>query len=556
MGQQISTLPNHKHRHELESRYEELLERAACAISRADVLVLLTGAGWSAESGLAVYCDIASVPAYKERGLSSRDVGDLKWLHEDPSLFYGIWGGFSNQYRDAAVHEGYALVEKWVSERLTDAPAGDELRDLLRRHADAPEGRRAFFNYTSNVDGHTRRCFGADEVFEMHGCVDAWQCADPACASAMREDGGESGDGGGDGRWVCPSEFRFAVDETSGVAPDGAPTAAAGAAAGTREPLDADAFASNRPKCVRCGGAARPAVLMWGDDDHLEDAAASRRWTTWVEALRELAEKRYDEDDPLLNVVLLEVGAGGEVTTVRQQSETLLRDLLDSDADACLIRINPELPLADDPRRQPRTLSLMAKGNDALRGIDGALQRGAAALYKSPVEELEYFLWALDPNQREARRLRREAKRLLADDKTALEAAKQIVKLAERLEEIPPRIKIAEARERAESLGAEPPAEGEDEEPPYSARGAPPPLALPPLSSPRAPGVPGVPALSLRLDTAAIDASAASGAAPLSARGQSSMASRIAAKRRERQAERTGLTPRGTPRSGEPPAEA
>ena len=42
---------------------------AARAIREADVLLLCTGAGFSADSGLAVYADVADIEAYKERGL-------------------------------------------------------------------------------------------------------------------------------------------------------------------------------------------------------------------------------------------------------------------------------------------------------------------------------------------------------------------------------------------------------------------------------------------------------------------------------------------------------
>jgi len=42
---------------------------AATAITQADVFIVTTGAGFSADSGLAIYRDVAKVPAYKERGV-------------------------------------------------------------------------------------------------------------------------------------------------------------------------------------------------------------------------------------------------------------------------------------------------------------------------------------------------------------------------------------------------------------------------------------------------------------------------------------------------------
>ena len=55
----------------------------------AQVLLLATGAGWSADSGLAVYRDIADVPAYHELGLTYRDICQPRWLSHDPELFFG-----------------------------------------------------------------------------------------------------------------------------------------------------------------------------------------------------------------------------------------------------------------------------------------------------------------------------------------------------------------------------------------------------------------------------------------------------------------------------------
>ena len=47
-------------------------KKAAQAIAAADILIVSTGAGYSAESGLAVYKDIADVPAYHKRRITCR----------------------------------------------------------------------------------------------------------------------------------------------------------------------------------------------------------------------------------------------------------------------------------------------------------------------------------------------------------------------------------------------------------------------------------------------------------------------------------------------------
>ena len=87
---------------------------------------------------------------------------------------------------------------------------------------------------------------------------------------------------------------------------------------GTGLPHDADAFRSNWPKCVVCGGLARPAVLMFGDSGYVDDGESSDRFDEWKAAVGLLARKHG------WRVTILEVGCGGNVTTIRMATEELL----------------------------------------------------------------------------------------------------------------------------------------------------------------------------------------------------------------------------------------
>ena len=169
----------------LSAQKQELIERAARAIAQSDVLLLATGAGWSADSSLAVYKDVADFPCYRERGLTYHDICQPQWLADEPALFYGFWGGCSNDYRNATPHEGYGLVAAWRSRLHAQTATAVELRELQSSHGGelVPGGQRAgaFFSYTSNVDAHTLRSFGANECFECHGNTEVWQCADRRC---------------------------------------------------------------------------------------------------------------------------------------------------------------------------------------------------------------------------------------------------------------------------------------------------------------------------------------------------------------------------------------
>ena len=105
--------PSEPQMEELRTTMDESVRRAAAAIAQADVLLLLTGAGWSADSGLAVYKDVADVQAYKDRDLTYANICEPRWLEEDPELFYGFWGRCFNEYRDTKEHEGYHIVKRW-----------------------------------------------------------------------------------------------------------------------------------------------------------------------------------------------------------------------------------------------------------------------------------------------------------------------------------------------------------------------------------------------------------------------------------------------------------
>jgi hypothetical protein len=74
-----------------------------------------------------------------------------------------------------------------------------------------------------------------------------------------------------------------------------------------------------------------------------------------------------------LRVAILEVGAGGNVTTIRQLAENTVDSVRERGGVATLIRVNPDLPLADASSRQDATISLPSYGLAALKQIDEAM---------------------------------------------------------------------------------------------------------------------------------------------------------------------------------------
>lgn len=90
---------------ELKNNTRKHCQLAAAKIHEADVLLVITGAGFSADSGLATYLDVADVDAYRNRGWRYRDLctpptfADFNGLkiHERGGEIYGEAGSVANE---------------------------------------------------------------------------------------------------------------------------------------------------------------------------------------------------------------------------------------------------------------------------------------------------------------------------------------------------------------------------------------------------------------------------------------------------------------------------
>ncbi|WP_199441058.1 SIR2 family NAD-dependent protein deacylase [Umezawaea beigongshangensis] len=167
--------------------------------------------------------------------------------------------------------------------------------------------------FTSNVDGQFQRA-GFDGVAEVHGSIHHLQCVRP-CTDDVWPAGGVAVD-------VDPETMR------------------------ARGPL---------PECRNCGGLARPNILMFGDRSWVGDRSqrALDELTSWRRGLR------------AARLVVVELGAGSAVPTVRRQAE------LASAASGSLIRINPREPEI----RHGRGVSLPLGAAEALAELDARLSR-------------------------------------------------------------------------------------------------------------------------------------------------------------------------------------
>ena len=169
------------------------------------------------------------------------------------------------------------------------------------------------FVFTSNVDGHFQLAgFEPHRVIECHGSLVHLQCTTP-----------------------CHHEIWSADD--------------------LEVEVDEDSFraVSSVPECPRCGELARPNVLMFNDWHWVphRSSAQERRLEAWIDEAKNS------------RLVIIELGAGSAVPTVRITSERVARSL-----DATLVRINPREPKA--PYGQ---MSLPLGALEALEAIDERL---------------------------------------------------------------------------------------------------------------------------------------------------------------------------------------
>ena len=341
--------------------FVDACKHAALKIQEADILMLSIGAGFSADSGLAVYKDIADIPAYHKKDLTYSDICQPKWLRRDPNLFYGFWGKCFNDYRQTPPHEGYQIVQKWKDSKfsanelnkdsfpsLFNQKYTSQWNLFLQNKPGNTEKLRdpnvgPFFIYSSNVDSHPVVAgFNKNEIYEIHGSVEYWHCSEK-CKKFVGYDKIASGE-----LWKAPENMIFQINDDM-------------------EALDADAIEGlwdNHPKCNHCGKLARPSILMFGDGGWIEDTTGFDRYRKWeTNVLDSLEEGK--------KLVILEIGCGTRVATVRWHNEVLI-NRAPKDA-ATLVRINPEEMERSFVSVKSTVIEIPSTGLKALIEIDSYL---------------------------------------------------------------------------------------------------------------------------------------------------------------------------------------
>ncbi len=172
----------------------------------------------------------------------------------------------------------------------------------------------AHFVVTSNVDGQFQKAgFEEERMLEVHGSIHHLQCLSP-CSDA-----------------IWPNREEIPVDH-------------------------ATMRAKQIPRCPHCGGVARPNILMFGD-------------FSWLSFRTDIQESRFGmflEEEGRRDMVVVEMGAGTAIPTIRSLSERLGRR-----RGTTVVRINPREPWIDAPH-----LSVPEGSLSALQTIGALLAEG------------------------------------------------------------------------------------------------------------------------------------------------------------------------------------
>jgi NAD-dependent SIR2 family protein deacetylase len=247
----------------------EAVRRAAGVLRDADAVLITAGAGIGVDSGLPDFRGNEgfwqAYPPIAKLGKSFVEMANPEWFCTNPKLAWAFYGHRLNLYRKTDPHRGFQQLLELANEK-----AG------------------GYFVFTSNVDGQFQKAGYDDErIEECHGSIHHFQCAGP-CGHDIWDAG----------------DIEVNVDEEAFAA---------------REPL---------PRCIRCGGMARPNILMFGDWSW-NGARSQRQGERLARWLKSVASKE-------MRLAIVEMGAGTAVATVRWKSEQVAQR-----TNGVLIRINP-----------------------------------------------------------------------------------------------------------------------------------------------------------------------------------------------------------------------
>jgi len=209
--------------HDLTTELEDL-RAAAELLATAERVLISTGAGMSADSGVPTYRDEDGLwrdfEPFTSKGLNPADIAHVDGYQRDPHQAWGFHEYIRRVMASSKPHEGYDVVTRW-------------LRDVW------PE---SSFLLTTNVDGYHRRS-GVDEhrMWERYGNIWELMCVTP-CSDEW---------------WPEPRAPLFDIDPATMRAVD-------------------------IPRCPFCGAAARPRTHL-AHGEFLSKGAGAKRYERFID---------------------------------------------------------------------------------------------------------------------------------------------------------------------------------------------------------------------------------------------------------------------------------
>jgi NAD-dependent SIR2 family protein deacetylase len=322
--------------------FDNCIWDTASALKKCDRLLITCGAGFGADSGLATY---ESMPdEYRSLCNPMRLVDSLESYQQ-------FWLKFAFEYQIASPHLGYTVLENLC--------VGGKLKHL-NHDGNSSSSLSPWWIYSSNVDGH----FGLFDCFknticEIHGRASEFRCA--------------HGSGFNNAVKRCGNTWEKWNNHCSGYESNEV-------CKNSRVDVASLKNKSAPLLCPECKLELRPNVLMFHDTDEniLRDIDESRQKYQQWEAL---VEERVVHNGERL--VVLELGAGKNVTAVRDESEEVFRDIVErlqqsnSKGHVTLIRINPK-DLSSDLKQSKSSkdfsvIQIPQKAAHALLSIQQAL---------------------------------------------------------------------------------------------------------------------------------------------------------------------------------------
>ena len=304
----------------IDDQMQSLIDKAGELVLKCNAILFTSGAGMGVGSGLGTFRGVAAgvwPPLLKHPHLDFTDMSNPQWFSKPQ--------GNSDKHNTA--NFGYAF---WAFRYNAYASATPHRGYEIAKQWSEMKHVKYSFSFTSNIDGHwIKSDWKESSVLECHGSVHYMQCVNN-CSEKI---------------WQTKNALQLNVDPNTDCVID---------------PL---------PECPFCHQLARPNVLMFGDWDFLSN--------------------RYDEQNSHYNkfksniskekcrLLIIELGAGTAVPTVRRESE---RFFTDSSITSDFIRINPfkehaTIGSRDTERSQGQAIELPLDALTALTLIQQSIDK-------------------------------------------------------------------------------------------------------------------------------------------------------------------------------------